>query len=373
MKKSARADNERLVLVLNLGATSTKVAVYRGDRLVVEHAARHSRRAIAACRDLAGQIPIRKKAVFAALAKARVKPEDLDAVAVRGGLLAPCPAGVYRVGARMVRDARANRYGAHASNLGVLIAYDIAKERGIPAFTVNPPTVDELCDEARFSGIPQITRRSVWHALNQKAVANAVATRMGRPYRNLNMIVAHLGSGVSVAAHCRGRAIDVNNALDGDGPFGVERSGGLPAGDLARLARRVPLGKVLRMITGRGGVAAYLDTNDMRVVERKVREGDAKAREVVNAMAWQIAKEIGACAAVLRGKVDVTVLTGGLARWQYLVDRIRRRVRFIAPVRVVPGEMELAALAEGALKALSGGVPVRDYRPSGRSAGTNMS
>lgn len=363
MKKSGRAGKGRLILVLNLGSTSTKLAVYREDRPVVNHTAHHSRREIATCRNLAGQVPMRKAAVLAAIEKARVKPEDLDAVAVRGGLLAPCPAGIYRVGPRMVRDARTNRYGTHASNLGVLLARDIAKARGIPAFTVNPPTVDELCAEARFSGMPRVVRRPVWHALNQKAVAGVVAARMGKPYRKLNMIVAHLGGGVSVAAHRRGRAIDVNNALDGDGPFGAERSGGLPAGDLAQLARRAPLERVLRMITGQGGVVAYLGTNDMRAIERKVLEGDARTRAVVNAMAWQIAKEIGACAAVLGGNVHVIVLTGSLARWKYLVAGIRRRIRFIAPIHIMPGEMELAALADGALQALSGVAPVRDYPP----------
>jgi butyrate kinase len=306
---------------------------------------------------------MRKAAVLAVLREAGVAPAELDAVAARGGVLAGCPAGIYRIGARMARDARSNRYGAHATNLGVLLARDIARRAGIPAFTVNPPTVDEMRPEARYSGIPQIVRRAGWHALNQKAVAARVAARLKKPYRKTNMVIAHLGGGISVAAHRRGRAIDVNGALDGDGPFGIERSGGLPAGDLVRLARRLPLEKVLRLITGEGGVVAYLGTNDMREVERRVRAGDAAAREVIAAMAWQVAREIGACAAVLCGRVDAVVLTGSLARWKYLAGRIRRRVRFIAPVHVVPGEMELEALARGALQALTGRARARDYRP----------
>ena len=363
MRRLRRNTSGRLILVLNLGSTSTKLALYRDDRVVIQRTAHHSRSQIAGCRRLADQLPMREAAVLAVLREVGVTPADLDAVAARGGVLAACRAGTYRIGDQMARDARSNRYGTHATNLGVLLARDIARHAAIPAFTVNPPTVDEMCPEARYSGIPQIIRKARWHALNQKTVACRVAARLNKPYRKINMVIAHLGGGISVAAHRHGRAIDVNNALDGDGPFGIERSGGLPVGDLVRLTHRLPLKKVLRLITGQGGVIAYLGTNDMREVERRVRDGDAAAREVINAMAWQVAKEIGACAAILSGQVDAVVLTGSLARWGYLVGRIRRHVRFIAPVHVVPGEMELDALARGTLQALTRRTRVHNYCP----------
>lgn len=353
-----------IVLVINPGSTSTKVALFRGTRRIAEQTMQHPVASLRRFRKLTEQVPMREAAVLRVLRSCGIDVVALDAIAARGGLLAPCPSGVYQVNEPMLRELEGGRYGVHASNLGAILGSRIAGLAGVPAFVVDPVIVDEMTPEARFSGIPEIERRSIWHALNQKAVARRVAAGLGKPYEKANLIVAHLGGGVSVAAHCRGRAVDVNNALDGDGPFAVERSGGLPVGDLLRLADRMPKTELLRRVTGHGGVVAYLGTNDMREVERRAVGGDQQARAVIAAMAYQVAKEIGACATVLRGEVDAVVLTGALARCRPLIARIRRRVRFIAPIRIVPGEMEMDALALGALRVLRGEARARRYRSS---------
>lgn len=350
------------VLVINPGSTSTKVALYRGTRCAAQETTRHSAKTLRSFHTLIDQVPMRQAAVLRTLRRDRIDPAQLDALAARGGLLAPCPAGTYRVGPAMLAELEHASHGAHASNLGAIIAARIADAAHAPAYIVDPVVVDELCPAARFSGIPEISRRSVWHALNQRAAARRVAKTLGRRYQDLNLVVAHLGGGTSVAAHRRGKAIDVNNALDGDGPFAVERSGGLPAGDLVRLAHNTPLPDMLRTITGRGGAVAYLGTNDMLKVERAARAGDARAAGVLAAMAYQIAKEIGSCAAALAGRVDAVVLTGALARCGPLVRRVRHHVAFIAPVRIVPGEMEMQALALGALRVLRGEERARRYK-----------
>ena len=355
------------MLVINPGSTSTKIALYRGRRRLAQETVRHSARSLGRFKRLCDQAPMRKSAVLEMLARCKVAPEMLDAVTARGGLLRPCPSGTYLVGPEMLRDLGSGRFGVHACNLGAVIAAEIAGLADVPAFIVDPVVVDELCPEARFSGVPEIERRSVWHALNQKAAARRVAAKLRRPYKDLNLIVVHLGGGCSVAAHRRGKAVDVNNALDGDGPFAVERSGGLPAGDLVRLARKLSAAALLRKITGAGGVVAYLGTNDMLEVERRAAAGDRAARAVINAMAYQVGKEIGACAAALGGGIDAIVLTGSVARCRPLVKKIRRRVRFLAPVRVVPGELEMEALAFGALRVLSGEERPRRYPPPGRA------
>jgi butyrate kinase len=246
------------------------------------------------------------------------------------------------------------RYGTHASNLGAIVGARIAALAGVRAYIVDPGTVDELEPAARLTGLPDIPRRSIWHALNQKAVARAVAARIGLPYSRARLVVAHLGGGISVAAHRHGKAIDVNNALEGEGPFAVERSGGLPATEVARLARSMPEDALLRKISGAGGVVAHLGTNDMPEVLRRARGGDAAAHLVLKALVRQVAREIGACATVLQGRVDAVVLCGGLAHCRPLTRAIGRHVRFLAPIHVVPGEREMEALALGVLRVLRG-------------------
>jgi butyrate kinase len=360
-----RNDSAYVILVVNPGSTSTKVAVFEDERPAHQTTVRHSADDLASFAHIVDQAETRLGAVRGSLDGFGVAPAQLDAVAARGGLLTPIESGTCRVGPAMLDDLRRARHGEHASNLGAIIAAAVAAEADCPAFICDPVVVDELCDEARFSGIPDIRRRSIWHALNQKAVARVAAEALGKRYAEANLIVVHLGGGTSVAAHRRGRAIDVNNALDGDGPFAVERSGGLPAADLARLAWRTPRDELLRKIAGRGGVVAYLGTNDLIAVEQRITAGDAAARAVLDAMAYQVAKEIGACAAVLCGEVDAVVLTGALARCEALVAAIRRRVDFIAPMQVLPGEREMEALALGALRVLRGEETARAYSPDG--------
>lgn len=352
------------LLAINPGSTSTKIAIFEDTTLVLERVLRHSSEEIARYERLIDQYQFRKDAVLAALGDAGVKPEELQAVVGRGGLLKPIPGGTYAVNEAMQADLRQARYGEHASNLGGLLAADLATLAGIPAFIVDPVVVDELQPVARLTGLPQISRRSIWHALNQKAVARRAAADLGKRYDELNLIVVHLGGGISVGAHQRGNTIDVNNALDGDGPFSPERSGGLPAGDLVRLCfgGKYDEAAIRKLLVGRGGLVAYLGTNDGREVVKRLLAGDQQAETVYQALAYQVAKEIGAAAAVLSGQVDAIVITGGLAYdQQYLVSWIKERVAFISQVLVYPGEDELLALVEGALRVLTGAETAKEY------------
>jgi butyrate kinase len=270
---------------------------------------------------------------------------------------------VYAVNDAMIADLESGRYGEHASNLGAPIAREIAAEAGCPSFIVDPVVVDELVPASRLSGHPALPRRSVFHALNQRSVARLVAHRIGMSYEEANLIVAHLGGGISVGAHKHGRVVDVNNALDGEGPFTPERTGTLPAGPLVTLCFRGGYSEeeVRRMIKGRGGLMAYLGTTDFRILESRLASGDRRARTVFDAMVVQIAKEISSHGATMEGKVDAVVLTGGMVKSATLVEALRSRLEWMAPVEVVPGEREMEALAEGALAALLNERPVKEY------------
>lgn len=351
-----------LVLVVNPGSTSTKIALFKNEKCLAQETVRHSSEDIAKFKDLVSQAGMREESILKVLEQAGVKVEMIDAISARGGLVAPCPSGTYSVNETMLEELGSGKRGVHASNLGALIGAKIAQAANAPAFITDPVVVDELCDEARYSGIPDITRRSIWHALNQKEVARIVAKKLGKKYEQINLVIVHLGGGTSVAAHQRGKTIDVNNALDGDGPFSVERSGGLPVADAVRLSKKIG-DEIFKKITGRGGVVAYLGTSDMFEVEKRFLAGDEPAVKVLSAMAYQVSKEIGACAAVLAGDVDAVVLSGGLARCKPLVDMIKRRVKFIAPVKIVPGELEMEALAAGVLRVMRGDEQPRTYRP----------
>jgi butyrate kinase len=311
----------------------------------------------------------RRELILAALSRHGLDMGDLQAVIGRGGLMRPIPGGVYAVGEEMLSDLRSCRYGTHASNLGAILARELAATSGIPALIADPVVVDEMSPLARYSGHPDISRRSIFHALNHKAVARLAAARLGRPYGKLRLVVAHLGGGVSVAAHELGRVVDVNNALDGDGPFSPERSGGLPAGAVVDwcFAPGANETDIRRRITGRGGFAAYLGTTDGEEIDRRVRAGDERAREVREAMAYQVAKEIGAMGAVLSGRVDAVILTGGLAHDATLVKLISERVAFLGKIVVHAGEDEMGALARCALRALDNPNEILDYAASGRT------
>lgn len=363
------------ILVINPGSTSTKVALYQREEELFRHTVTHPVEELARFPTLGDQLALRRASILGALrGEAGFKPEELAAVIGRGGLLRPLAGGVYRVNAAMREDLAQNRYGSHASNLGGLIADQLAAEFGVPAFIADPIVVDELDPLARYSGLPDIPRRSIFHALNQKATARRAARELGRRYEDCTLIVAHLGGGVSVGLHQGGRVVDVNNALDGDGPFAVERAGGLPSGDWLRyiLAHREEPEALQRRLTGRGGMVAYLGTNDARRIEQAIaalERGETavdgldgrRCLEVVQAMCYRIAKEICSLGAMTGGRVDAVVLTGGLAFTPRIVEEIRRRVSFLARVLVFAGENEMVALATAACEALEGQEPVREY------------
>lgn len=354
---------ELRILAINPGSTSTKIAVYDNDQEVFETTLRHSTEEIDAYETIFDQYDFRKKVILDALDENSINLSKLDAVVGRGGLLKPIEGGTYAVDEKLLDDLKVGVLGEHASNLGGVLAYEIASKLNIPSFIVDPVVVDELTDIARISGMPEIERKSIFHALNQKAVARRLADDLGKSYDELNLIVAHLGGGVSVGAHEKGRVVEVNNALDGDGPFSPERSGGVPIGDLAKLcfSGKYTHAEIKKMIKGNGGLNAYLGSNDGREILTMIENGDKKAELVFNAMAYQVAKDIGSCATVLKGKVDGIVLTGGLAYSKILVDGIVPSVDFISKVFIYPGEDEMKALAEGGLRVLQGKESAKNY------------
>lgn len=343
------------LLIINPGSTSTKIGVYEDDKEVLEETLRHSSEEIGKFESIYQQLDFRKDVILNVLKQRDFDINTLDAIVGRGGLLKFIEGGTYSVNEAMLTDLKVGVHGQHASNLGGIIANAIGKTLDIPAFIVDPVTVDELMDVARISGIPEIERKSIFHALNQKAVAKRYAKENGKKYEELNLIVAHMGGGISVGAHKAGKVIDVNNALDGDGPFSPERSGGLPVGDLAKMcfSGEYTLEDIKKKINGKGGLVAYLNTNDSKAVSEKADAGDEKYKLIAQAMEYQVAKEIGKCAAVLKGKVDAIILTGGIAYGKSTVKYIKERVEFICPVVVYPGEDELLALAEGGLRVLN--------------------
>lgn len=342
------------ILAINPGSTSTKIAIYDNEKEVFETTLRHSNEEIDQYEKISDQYDFRKQVILTALSDNGINLTKLSAVVGRGGLLKPIKGGTYAVNDQMLVDLKAAQMGEHASNLGGMIANEIAQQLNIPAFIVDPVVVDELEPVARISGMPEIDRISIFHALNQKAVARRYAHENNKPYESLNLIVAHLGGGISVGAHEKGRVVDVNNALDGEGPFSPERTGGLPVGDLAKLcfSGKYTHADIKKMIKGKGGLVAYLGTNDGRDVVKLIEAGDEKAKLIFEAMAYQVAKEIGSCAAVLKGNVDAIILTGGLAYGAMLTEWIKNRVSFISDVIIYPGEDEMSALAQGGLRVL---------------------
>jgi butyrate kinase len=352
------------MLVINPGSTSTKIAVYDDLSPVFVETLRHSAEEIAPYSTIFEQYDFRKDVILNAVKEKGVEIESLNAVVGRGGLLKPIEGGTYAVNDTMLDDLKVGVLGQHASNLGGVIAYEIAKSLNAPSFIVDPVVVDEMEEVARISGMPEIDRVSIFHALNQKAVAKRYAKEKGVSYEDLNLVVAHMGGGISVGAHKNGRVVDVNNALDGEGPFSPERSGSLPVGALAKMcfSGKYTLDDIKKKITGKGGIVAYLNTNDARDVENMISEGNKEAELIFKAMAYQVAKEIGSSAAVLNGKVDAVILTGGLAYGKEYVQWIRERVEFIAPVVVYAGEDEMLALAEGGLRVLSGEESAKEYK-----------
>ncbi len=360
------------ILAVNPGSTSTKIAVYEQQSVIVYLTFRHPVEELAKYENIVDQYEFRKDLITEFLKSYDIQISSLDAIVGRGGLLYPVVGGCFRINDLMIEDLKNAVMGEHASNLGALIAKSIGDEIGKPSFIVNPVVVDELEPLARYSGIPEISRLSIFHALNQKAVARQVASELNKQYTECRLIVVHLGGGITIGVHRHGRVIDVNNGLDGDGPFCPERAGGLPSGQLARLCfsgkyTQAEIGKKLK---GGGGLVAYLGTNNGREVEERIKNGDEKAREVYEAMAYQVAKHIGAMATVLQGDLDAIVLTGGLAYDMLFTQWVEDRVKFIAPVKIVPGEDEMLALYEGVLRVLTGKEEAKEYKGKQESVGS---
>ena len=352
------------ILAINPGSTSTKLAVYEDSKCVFSSSIKHDSQTILAFNHIIDQYDFRMDAIMNELSKDGIDLSELNAVVGRGGMLKPIPSGTYEVSDAMINDMKEAKRGEHASNLGCLIAKSIADQYKIPSFIVDPVAVDEMDDIARYTGMPEIKRDSLFHALNHKAVARKVAKDLHKPYEELNLILVHLGGGISVAAHHLGRVIDVNNALDGDGPMSPERSGEVPIGPLYKMvfSGKYTLNEIKRKNYGQGGLVAYLGTNDGATINKRIQAGDEKAEFIHRVMCYQIAKEIGAYATVLKGNVDAIVLTGGLAYNKLTVELIKERVSFISKVLVYPGEDEMEALAEGALRVLNGEEKAKVYQ-----------
>ncbi|MEK6265907.1 MAG: butyrate kinase [Clostridium sp.] len=350
------------ILVVNPGSTSTKLSIFKNEDLIVTSNLTHSSCDIKKFEKIYDQKDMRTKLILEWLGEENIALEDLIAVVGRGGLLRPMPGGTYTISPKMLADLEIGFQAEHASNLGGVIASEIAKKVNIPALIVDPVAVDEIVDVARISGLPEIQRRSLVHALNIKAVTRRVCTKLNKDFKNSNYVVAHIGGGISVSPVENGRILDVNNANE-EGPFSPERTGGLPVGDLAKLAfsGKYTLKELKKKLTGEGGLVAYLNTNDGRIVDKMIEAGNAEAELVFKAMAYQIAKEIGAMATVLKGEIDAIILTGGLAHNKRLTTWISDMVCFIAPVELVPGEDEMLALAQGALRIINGEEKAKVY------------
>lgn len=350
-------------LIINPGSTSTKIGVFEDETLLFEETLRHSTEEISQYASIVEQKDFRKNIIVSFLKEKNMDIHSLDVIVGRGGMLKSIPGGTYAVSDALLQDLKIGKQGQHASNLGGILAKELADSIGVPSYIVDPVVVDELIPIARYSGVPELPRVSVFHALNQKAVAKRYAKESGKAYQDLRLIVVHMGGGVSVGAHENGKVIDVFNALDGDGAFSPERAGGVPSGALIKLcfSGQYSQDEVYKKICGKGGFNAYLGTNDMRDVEKMVDEGDAHAKELRDAFVFQVAKDIGSMACVLDGKVDAIIVTGGIAYDKGVVAGLKERAEWIAPFTVYPGEDELLALAQGALRVMNGEEEAMEY------------
>ena len=351
------------ILVINPGSTSTKIAVYENETPLLVSNIKHTVEELSVYPQATDQFEYRKDLVLKEL-EANGIPFAFDAVIGRGGLVKPIPGGVYEVNEAMERDTL-HAMRTHACNLGGLIAKELASSLpGCPAFIADPGVVDAREELARLTGSPVLPTITIWHALNQKAIARRFAKEQGTKYEELDLIICHLGGGISIAVHHHGRAIDANNALDGDGPFSPERAGTLPAGQLIDLcfSGQHTKDELKKRISGRAGLAAHLGTTDVPAIIKSIEEGDKKAELILDAMIYNVAKAIGGAATVLCGKVDAILLTGGIAYSDYVISRLKKRISFLAPIHVYPGENEMESLAFNALGALRGELPIQVYK-----------
>ena len=353
-----------MLLIINPGSTSTKIGVFEGEKELFQETLRHSAEEIGKYEKIIDQIDFRKDIILNVLKEKNFDLKTLSAVVGRGGMLKPMESGTYKVNDAMLEDLRLGVQGQHASNLGGILANKIASELNIPSFIVDPVVVDELEEVARISGVPELPRVSKFHALNQKAVAKRYSKESGIKYSDLNLIVIHMGGGVSVGAHKNGRVIDVNNALDGEGPFSPERAGTVPVGELIKMcySGKYSEKEVYNKLVGKGGYVAYLNTNDAREVLRLAEEGNEKAKLCFDAFIYQVSKATGEMSTVLNGNVDRIILTGGIAYSEKVVEELKKRIGWIGEITVYPGEDELLALAQGALRVLNGEEEAREYK-----------
>ena len=343
-------------LIINPGSTSTKIGVFEDETLLFEETLRHSTEEIAQYASIVEQKDFRKNIILDLMKEKDFDMKSLNVIVGRGGMLKPIPGGTYAVTDELLEDLKVGVQGQHASNLGGILAREIADSIGVPSYIVDPVVVDELMPTARYSGVPELPRISIFHALNQKAVAKRYANEKGVAYDSLNLIVVHMGGGVSVGAHEKGKVVDVFNALDGDGAFSPERAGAVPPGALVKMcfSGKYTEKEVYKKLVGNGGFNSYLNTNDMRDVDKMVDEGNKEAEEIREAFILQVAKDIGSMACVLKGKVDQIIMTGGIAYDKAVTDGLKEKAGFIAPITVYPGEDELLALAQGAIRVMTG-------------------
>ena len=345
---------KHLILTINPGSTSTKIAVFENEEALFSKKFSHTVQDLMAFEKIIDQTPFRTELIISCLEEESFDIKRLSAVVGRGGLLTPMKSGTYLINDEMVFFLKSSRF-EHASNLGAILAREIADQINIPAYIVDPVVVDEMSDIAKVTGLPDIERISIFHALNQKAAAREAAKILGKKYEDSNLVVAHLGGGITVGAHNLGAVVDVNNGLNGDGPFTPERAGSIPAWSLIEMATsgRLNLNQMSKLLTGRGGLVAHLGTNDIEEINRRIQSGDKNAERILAAMVFNISKEIGAMATVLEGNVDAIVLTGGIAYNEDIIEQIRDRVAFLARIIVLPGEDEMRAMALGAGRVLN--------------------
>ncbi len=363
------------ILVVNPGSTSTKIAIYEAvcetakqniaqplNEVFIE-TLRHDAEELQKLGSIADQLEFRKQIVMDALCENGFELADFAAVVCRGGLVRQLPGGTYRVNDALVRDCRIGVSGQHASNLGALIGSELERESGVPAYIVDPPVVNELSRIARYSGYPSIERTCVWHALNQKAIARRYAASVGKAYEDLNLLICHMGGGVSVGAHVKGKVLDTEDAVSGEGPFSPERAGSLPVDKVVDMCfdSGMTEDEIRKTFTRKGGLLAYTGTNNVQVLLKAAAEGDESVQEALDAFYYQVAKEIAAMSIAMKGKVDQIIFTGGIAHSPVVTDAISGLVDWIAPVTVYPGEDEMVALAEGAWRVLTGAEEAKEY------------
>ena len=352
------------ILAINPGSTSTKIGIFKNTKMILSENISHSVSELSKFNSIMEQREFRSGIVLDFLNDCEIPTSKLDAIVGRGGMLTPMRSGTYIVNEEMI-SFLINNLLEHASSLGAILADKIAENIGVKAYIVDPVVVDEMDDIAKITGIPEINKISIFHALNQKAAAREAAKRIKKRYRDCNFIVAHLGGGITIGIHKKGSVIDVNNGLNGDGPFSPERAGSIPTWSLVEWATTglYSLPELKKKVTGKGGVVAHLGTNDMREVKEMVNKGDKRATIIYNALGYNVAKGIGAMAPVVSGKVDAVILTGGLAFDKDLMIMIKNRVKYIAPVIILPGEDELAALSNGGLRVLRGEEKPKTWKP----------